>query len=157
MFAEDEALLLIEPHPAPELEALVADAWRASLWSTCSAGSSSTVGGAVEPGVFVPRRRTELMVREARRARNASGRTARRRPLLRLRRGGGGRSPSARRGRLLAADVDPAAVRCAARNVTPLGATCCSATSSTPLPTDVRGRIDVLTANVPYVPTEAIA
>lgn len=55
---------------------------------------------------------------------------------------------------LYAADVDPAAVRCARRNVP---GQVFEGDLFTPLPADLRGRVDVLLANVPYVPTEAIA
>lgn len=76
--------------------------------------------------------------------------------MLRLRRGG------RRAGRLLgspelhAADIDPAAVRCARRNVVPFGGHVHEGDLFAALPDTLRGRVDVLTANVPYVPTDEV-
>ncbi|MFE6775359.1 putative protein N(5)-glutamine methyltransferase [Streptomyces sp. NPDC057702] len=58
---------------------------------------------------------------------------------------------------LYAADVDPAAVRCARRNVAAVGGRVYAGDLFAPLPAALRGRIDVLAANVPYVPSDAIA
>lgn len=162
MFAEDEARLLSEQAAdAAELDRLV-------LRRVAGEPLEQVLGWTefdgqrylVEPGVFVPRRRTELMVREAVAA-------WRRRQLARpavvvdlccgcgavgaavLRRLG--------RGRLIAADVDRAAVHCAARNVEPFGGEVLLGDLFAPLPLELRGRIDLLTANVPYVPSDAIA
>jgi release factor glutamine methyltransferase len=57
---------------------------------------------------------------------------------------------------LHAADIDPAAVRCARRNVTAAGGRVYEGDLYEPLPATLRGRVDVLLANVPYVPTEEI-
>jgi release factor glutamine methyltransferase len=54
-----------------------------------------------------------------------------------------------------AADIDPAAVRCARRNL-PADRVYAGDLYDA-LPVELRGRVDVLVANVPYVPTEAIA
>ena len=54
---------------------------------------------------------------------------------------------------LHAADVDPAAVVCARRNVEPLGGQVHLGDLLAALPADLRGRVDVLLANVPYVPS----
>jgi len=56
---------------------------------------------------------------------------------------------------VVAADLDPAAVRCARRNLP--GATVLRSDLFDDLPDDLRGRVDVLTANVPYVPSGALA
>ena len=58
---------------------------------------------------------------------------------------------------LYAADVDPAAVRCARVNLADAGGLAFEGDLFEPLPADLRGRVRVLMANVPYVPTEAIA
>jgi release factor glutamine methyltransferase len=58
---------------------------------------------------------------------------------------------------LHAADVDPAAVACARANVARVGGHAYSGDLFEALPAALRGRADVLLANVPYVPTEAIA
>jgi release factor glutamine methyltransferase len=57
---------------------------------------------------------------------------------------------------LHAADLDPAAVRCARRNLAPLGGTVYEGDLYTALPPALRGRVDILLANAPYVPTSAI-
>jgi release factor glutamine methyltransferase len=57
------------------------------------------------------------------------------------------------RAELVAADVDPAAVACARRN----GVDAVIGDLYDPLPADLRGRVDLLCVNAPYVPTDAIA
>ncbi len=54
-----------------------------------------------------------------------------------------------------AADVDPVAVACARRNLPPERVR--QGDLYDALPADVRGRIDVVAVNAPYVPTDAIA
>jgi release factor glutamine methyltransferase len=111
---------------------------------------------AVEPGVFVPRHRTELLVRAAvDAARDVRGRAV----VLDLCCGSGAigaamavRLPSVE---LYAADVSPAAVRCARRNLAGVG-TVFEGDLFAALPATLRGRVDVLVANVPYVPSDAV-
>ncbi|MFD8572129.1 putative protein N(5)-glutamine methyltransferase [Streptomyces sp. NPDC059639] len=105
---------------------------------------------AVDPGVFVPRRRTEFLARQAL-ARTRPGAT-----VVDLCCGTGAvaavlaaRAP----GRLHAADLDPAAVDCARRNLAPLGGEVHEGDLYDPLPADLAGRVDILIANGPYVPT----
>ncbi len=57
---------------------------------------------------------------------------------------------------LYAVDIEPAAVRCARRNLAPMGGRVYEGDLYAPLPDELRGRVDVLVANVPYVPTEAM-
>ncbi|MGM7423685.1 methyltransferase [Cellulosimicrobium sp. CpK407] len=57
---------------------------------------------------------------------------------------------------LHASDVDPAAVACAARNVAAVGGSAYEGDLFDPLPPGLRGRVDLLLANVPYVPTAEI-
>ncbi|MFB8403448.1 putative protein N(5)-glutamine methyltransferase [Streptomyces sp. NPDC055912] len=52
-----------------------------------------------------------------------------------------------------ASDIEPAAVRCARRNVEPRGGRVYEGDLFAPLPPELRGRVEVLVANVPYVPT----
>ncbi|MGW3004174.1 putative protein N(5)-glutamine methyltransferase, partial [Streptomyces sp. NPDC001155] len=52
-----------------------------------------------------------------------------------------------------AADIDPAAVRCAGRNLAPYGGRAHAGDLYAALPATLRGRVGILTANVPYVPT----
>ncbi len=58
---------------------------------------------------------------------------------------------------LHASDIEPAAVRCARRNVEPLGGALYEGDLFDPLPASLRGRVDLLVVNAPYVPTDAIA
>lgn len=110
----------------------------------------------VEPGVFVPRRRTEVLAREAV-----------------VRAGGAGPAPvvvdlccgtgavgvvlaRALPGlELYASDVEGAAVRCAQRNIGGHGEVL-QGDLDEPLPAGLAGRVDVLVANVPYVPSAEI-
>ncbi len=57
---------------------------------------------------------------------------------------------------LHAVDIDPAAVRCARRNVAAAGGQVYEGDLYQPLPDRLRGRVDVLVANAPYVPTDSI-
>ncbi len=106
---------------------------------------------AVEPGVFVPRQRSGCLVERA-----AAG-TRPGAVVVDLCCGSGalGAALAARVGRveLYACDIDPVAVRCARRN---LGARVYHGDLFAPLPRTVRGRVEVLLANVPYVPTGEI-
>ncbi len=58
---------------------------------------------------------------------------------------------------LHAADLDPAAVACARRNVGPAGGHVYAGDLFSALPGSLRGRIGVLICNAPYVPTAEIA
>jgi len=109
----------------------------------------------LEPGVFVPRARTELLVREAL-ALAPPGAV-----VVDLCCGSGAvgaaLAASVARVELHAADVDPVAVRCARRNLESSGGHAHEGDLYEPLPATLRGRVDLLVANVPYVPTEEIA
>ncbi|MFC8441983.1 putative protein N(5)-glutamine methyltransferase [Streptomyces griseoincarnatus] len=109
----------------------------------------------VEPGVFVPRRRTEFLVEQALAlAPDAS-------VVVDLCCGSGavGAALTAALGAasLHAADIDPAAVRCARRNVASLGGHVHQGDLFDALPARLRGRVDIVAANVPYVPSDEIA
>jgi release factor glutamine methyltransferase len=160
VFAEEEAALLLEAAASPDaLEVLLARRVSGEpLEHVLGWASFAGLRLAVEPGVFVPRHRTELLVGEA----LAVCRGTRGRPvLLDLCCGAGAIgaavASSLRSVELYAADVEPAAVRCARRNLEPFGAQVFEGDLFAPLPLSLRGRVDVLTANVPYVPGEAIA
>ena len=56
-----------------------------------------------------------------------------------------------------AVDVEPRAVACARRNLEPLGCLVHAGDLFEPLGTHLQGRIDVLVANAPYVPSDAVA
>lgn len=54
-------------------------------------------------------------------------------------------------------DIEPDAVRCARRNVAAAGGEVYQGDLYEPLPRRLHGRVDLLVANAPYVPSEAIA
>jgi release factor glutamine methyltransferase len=155
VFAEDEARLLMAAAATPaELLALV-DQRVAGLPLEQLLGWAEFCGLriAVEPGVFVPRRRTELLVREAV-ALAPPGAV-----VVDLCCGSGAVGAALTAvldvAELHAADVDPAAVACARRNLP--GAQVHAGDLFDAVPAALRGRVDVLAANVPYVPSAAIA
>lgn len=55
------------------------------------------------------------------------------------------------------ADLDPVAVGCARRNVEPVGGRVHQGDLYAALPAGLRGRVDLLVANAPYVPSAAVA
>lgn len=147
VFAEDEAALLVDAAGGPdELAALVARRVAGEpLEHVLGWAEFCGLRIAVEPGVFVPRRRTELLVRVA-----AGGRV-----VLDLCCGSGAIGAALGPGvELHATDVEPAAVRCARRNLP--HAAVYEGDLFAPLPGSLRGRVEVLVANVPYVPTARI-
>ncbi|TWS20187.1 putative protein N(5)-glutamine methyltransferase [Tsukamurella asaccharolytica] len=144
-FAEREAELLENAASGPDLEALVR--------RRCAGESLEHVLGWVEfrgrrlvvgPGVFVPRRRTELL------AELADGRGV----LVELCCGAGPVAATAAAATTYAADIDRTAAGYAARNAPE--ATVLVGDLFAPLPAALRGTIDVIAANAPYVPTAAI-
>ncbi|MGW2416554.1 putative protein N(5)-glutamine methyltransferase [Streptomyces tubercidicus] len=163
VFAEDEAeLLLSSARTADELAAMV-ERRVTGLPLEHVVGWAEFYGRriAVDPGVFVPRRRTEFLVGQAvGLGRRAADRTGRPPVVVDLCCGSGAvgavLADALDRIELYAADIEPAAVRCARRNVTPAGGDVYEGDLFDALPTGLRGRIDVLVANVPYVPTEEV-
>jgi release factor glutamine methyltransferase len=154
VYAEDEARLLLDPPPA-DLTARV-DRRVAGEPIEHVLGWAEFCGLriAVEPGVFVPRRRTELLVREAVRLARSAGRPA---VVVDLCCGSGavGAALAAALDRieLYSVDVDPAAVRCARQNLDPAGGRVFEGDLFAPLPASLRGRAGILVASPPYVPT----
>jgi len=156
VFAEDEARLLIEAARTPADLAAMVHQREAGLPLEHIVGWAEFCGLriAIDPGVFVPRHRTGLLVREAA-ARTPVGAT-----VVDLACGSGAVAVAlaARVGDLTvyAVDVDPAAVACARRNLVPLGGQVYAGDLFDPLPARLRGQVHVLVANVPYVPTDAV-
>jgi release factor glutamine methyltransferase len=157
VFAEDEAeLLAAAATGSAELDALVAQRV-AGLPLEHLLGWAEFCGLriAVGPGVFVPRRRTAFLVQQA--AALAPDPAV----VVDLCCGSGAVGAALLdvlgTVELVAADVDPVAVRYARRNVEPRGGRVVEGDLDAPLPAGLRGRVDVLVANVPYVPTAAIA
>lgn len=155
VFAEEEAQLIVTTAETPtEIEAMVVrrvdgDPLEHVLGWVEFCGRIL----AVDRGVFVPRRRTELLVTQA---------VARCRPgavVVDLCCGCGAIGAviaAAFTGvDLHAADIDPVAVACARRNLDGVGQVHLGDLDG-PLPAYLAGRVDVLVANVPYVPTWAI-
>ncbi|MEV0094644.1 putative protein N(5)-glutamine methyltransferase [Streptomyces sp. NPDC050738] len=153
VFAEDEAELLLATAADPaELAAMVERRIDGHpLEHVLGWAEFDGRRYAVDAGVFVPRRRTEFLVRHA--VSLAPSRAV----VVDLCCGSGalGAALVAAVGgaELHAADIDPAAVRCARRNVAGVGGFTYEGDLFEPLPVALRGRVDVLIANVPYVPT----
>jgi release factor glutamine methyltransferase len=155
VFAEDEARLLAEAAQSPDDLARMVDLRVAGHPLEQVLGWAEFYGlrVAVAPGVFVPRRRTELLVEQA----AALGRELARPPVvvdLCCGTGSVGRALAAVLGRveLHAVDVDPAAVACACTNLAGIGWVY-QGDLDQPLPASLAGRVDLLVANAPYVPT----
>lgn len=152
MFAEDEASVLVSSaETVDELEWMIRQ--RVSglpLEHIVGWVSFCGLRIVVEAGVFVPRQRTELLVRRAMALIDGPHAT-----VVDLGCGSGAVGAAIGARELYAVDIDPAAVACARRNVDPervlLG------DLYEPLPARLKGRVDVIVANAPYVPTEAIA
>ncbi|MDQ0892870.1 putative protein N(5)-glutamine methyltransferase [Agromyces ramosus] len=167
VFAEDEAALLLaavdgRPDAAAELERLVVRRVAGEPLEQLL-GWAEFAGRRIllEPGVFVPRRRTELLAAEAARLARSAGVDGHRPVVVDLCCGAGaiGAAIADAAGpiELVAADLDPAAVRAARRNLGPLSARVAEGDLFDALPGDLRGRVDVLAVNAPYVPTGDIA
>ncbi|MFT4470988.1 putative protein N(5)-glutamine methyltransferase [Arthrobacter sulfonylureivorans] len=155
VFAEEEADLLLAESGLPEVLAARVEQRVAGMPLEQVLGWAGFCGLriAVAPGVFVPRRRTEFLVQRAVALAPADTDV-----VVDLCCGSG--AMAAALGRLLApaelhaADVDAAAVACARKNLP--GGYVHEGDLFEALPVNLRGRVDILAANVPYVPTEAL-
>lgn len=102
------------------------------------------------PGVYVPRAQTESLARRAAALLPPQG------VAVDLATGSGAVAlvlqSSAPGARVVATEIDPVAAACARAN----GVVVYEGDLDEPLPADLEGRVDVLTANVPYVPTSMI-
>jgi len=155
VFAEDEARVLRETAAdGADLARMVADRV-AGLPLEQVVGYAEFCGlrVAVAPGVFVPRRRSTALVRLAA-VGLGPGDVA-----LDLCCGTGAIGAALLAAvpglEVHAADVDPAAVACARRNLPP--GRVVESDLYDGLPAGLRGRLSVIVANAPYVPTDAIA
>lgn len=156
VYAEDEARLLLDAAADPdELERMVAARVAGTpLEQVLGWAEFAGLRIAVEPGVFVPRRRSEVLVSAA------LDRLAPGAVVIDLCCGSGAVGAaiaSRQRTELHAADLDPVAVRCAARNLAKYGAPTYCGDLFDPLPAELRGRVTVIVANAPYVPSDRIA
>ncbi|MFF9347530.1 putative protein N(5)-glutamine methyltransferase [Streptomyces sp. NPDC014734] len=155
VFAEDEAELILSTATDPAEVAAMTERRVAGLPLEHVLGWAEFSGLriAVDPGVFVPRRRTEFLVRQAAALAGPGA------VVVDLCCGSGalGAALAALLGpiELHATDVEPAAVRCARRNITGTGRVY-EGDLFGPLPTTLRGRVEILLANVPYVPSDDV-
>jgi len=156
VFAEDEAALLTEEAAGDvdRLERMVRDREGGRpLEQILGWAEFAGIRVRVAPGVFVPRRRSELVVRLAL---EAAGPDA---VAVDLCCGTGALGAALLAARpdleVHAADLDPAAVACARRNLPP--ARVHEGDLYAALPDRLRGKVDVLVVNAPYVPTDEIA
>ncbi len=190
VFAEDEARLLIATAQTPAELIDMVDRRAGGLPLEHVLGWAEFCGlrVAVDPGVFVPRPRTEFLLRQATALAptpyvpDPTALAAKPSPLtptpyaphptaptpsgerpvvavdLCCGTGALGAALVAvlERVELHASDIDPAAVACARRNLTAAGGQVYEGDLYEPLPSDLLGRIDLLLANVPYVPTGEI-
>jgi release factor glutamine methyltransferase len=156
VFAEDEARLLLDAAATPaELDELV----RRRVGGeplVVILGWAEFCGRrvAVDAGVFVPRQRSAFVVV------NAVALAGPGAVVLDLCCGAGALglavAAAVEGAELHAADVEPAAVACARRNLAGRGRVY-EGDLYEPLPEALRGRVDVLVVNAPYVPTDEIA
>jgi release factor glutamine methyltransferase len=159
VFAEDEARLLMAAAATRAELAEMVGRRAAGLPLEHIVGWAEFCGLriVVGPGVFVPRRRTEFLVRQA-----AARAAAWPRPVIVDLCCGSGAIGAAlaalldRPAELHAADIDPAAAACARRNLAGSGGHVYCGDLFEALPAALRGRVNVLTANVPYVPASHI-
>ncbi|MBM7652208.1 putative protein N(5)-glutamine methyltransferase [Neobacillus cucumis] len=108
----------------------------------------------VEQGVFVPRQRTEFLVQQAVALTTISD------IVVDLCCGtgavGAAVATDLKRIVLHLVDIDPIALKCASRNISNIGGHVYQGDLYQALPHSLRGRVNVIVANVPYVPTDAI-
>jgi len=156
VFAEDEAQLLISEAQTQEILVDMVERRVAGFPLEHIIGWVDFCGTriAVEPGVFVPRRRTEFLVQQA--AYLAMPGVI----IVDLCFGTGavGAALATVLGEveLYAVDIDSASVRCACNNINWVNGNVYEGDLYHPLPTKLRGCVHILVANAPYVPTEAI-
>ncbi|MBG6067451.1 putative protein N(5)-glutamine methyltransferase [Micromonospora ureilytica] len=157
VYAEDEAELLLAAAHSPAALADLTDRRVAGEPLEYLLGWAEFCGLriAVDEGVFVPRARTALLVELAADLTGAA-------PAVVDLCCGSGATTVALAQRLTprwlaAADIDPAAVACARRNVVGLNVEVYEGDLFAPLPQRWRGRLDLVVANAPYVPTDAVA
>jgi release factor glutamine methyltransferase len=190
VYAEEEAAILLAGAQSPEeLDAMVGQrVGGLPLEQVVGWAEFHGLRIAVNPGVFVPRRRSEFLVdvavgmlRAPSKASSCPGNGAmtpqtapdhgRRAVVMDLCCGTGALgiavasalrtaesgATSGGTVELHAADLDPAAVACARRNVEPAGGRVYEGDLFAPMPGGLQGRVGILICNAPYVPTGEIA
>jgi release factor glutamine methyltransferase len=156
VFAEDEADIILQTStdPVRVAEMVSRRAGGAPLQHVVGWAEFAGMRLVVLPGVFVPRRRTEALVRQAVAVTPEGG------IVLDLCCGcgaiGAAIAMSVPRVRLWASDVDPAAVANAKRNLRSVDAVVSVGDMDEAVPGQLRARVDVVVANVPYVPSARV-
>lgn len=156
MFAEDEAALIFSvARDRRDVDGMVRERVRGlPLEQVVGFAEFCGLRVGVSAGVFVPRRRTEFLVRQA------LGVLPERGVVLDLCCGSGALGLAVAHGgpvcELHAADIDPVAVDCARGNLAGVGGQVYVSDLYDGLPARLRGRVDVLVANAPYVPSAEI-
>ena len=155
VFAEDEARLLMTTARTPDELGAMVERRAAGLPLEQVLGWAEFCGLriAVDPGVFVPRRRTEFLVQQALLMRGDDRGAV----IVDLCCGAGAigaaLAAAVDQAEVHAVDIDPAAVACARRNVP---GHVYQGDLYQPLPARLAGQVEILVANVPYVPTGEI-
>ena len=167
VFAEEEAQLLIAEARTPDELGAMVDRRAKGLPLEYVVGWAEFCGLriAVDEGVFVPRRRTEFLVRQAadtvRHTARSDGPISPLRTVIVDLCCGSGAIAAALSVALPdvdvhAADIDPVAVRCARRNLGQYAGQVYVGNFYDALPAALQGHVDILVANVPYVPSSAV-
>ena len=156
VFAEEEAQLLVAAASTPGDLAALFEQRVSGVPLEHILGWAEFCGTriVVDTGVFVPRRRTEFLVSQA------AGLARPGAVVVDLCCGSGAvgvaLANALGHADLHAVDVDPVAALCARRNVAAVDGQVYEGNLFEPLPTTLRGRVDVLVACAPYVPTDSV-
>ena len=163
VFAEDEAtLLMAEASSAAELDAMVARRVNGEpLEYVVGWAEFCGLRIALAPGVFVPRRRTALLVELAADFVAGGASAPGSAPVVVDLCCGSGAIGAALATRvpgieLHAADLDAIAVDCARRNTAAFAGHCYVGDLWDALPRALRGRVDAIAVNAPYVPSDEV-
>jgi release factor glutamine methyltransferase len=161
VFAEDEARILVEAATsADDLERMLQLRIEGlPLEQIVGWADFAGLRIIVEPGVFVPRRRTEFLFEHALELATHQIATGINPVVVDLCCGTGALAAALASRladiELYASDIDPAEVHCARRNILPPGEVF-EGDLFRALPAALRGRVDILAVNAPYVPTGEI-
>lgn len=154
VFAEEEAALLIADVNTEQLDEVIAQRVAGEpLEYLLGWGEFYGLRIEVTPGVFVPRRRSEILVRAALPLCNPGT------IVVDMCCGAGPVAAALQQAdptlRLYGVDINPDALTCARNNVP--GIEVFQGDLFDALPIELRGMIEIVVANAPYVPTEAIS
>lgn len=156
IFAEEETkLLILEAGSLEDLMKMV-ETRASGLPLEYVLGFTTFCGMRIEVsrGVFVPRQRTEFLVKQAKTLAGTHD------IVVDLCCGSGavGAAIAIDLNQILlhSVDIDPVAVQCASNNITKIGGLVYEGDLYNALPHSLRGRVNIIVANVPYVPTDSI-